>query len=287
MASLSIIKSGVLSSVQDMGRSGFAIYAIPASGVMDRRSATQANLIIGNPTSYPIIECTMTPPTLQFNDQCHISITGALSKWKINNEDVNMGQAIKISEGDILEGTPFQNGLRAYIAISGKIESSQYLNSQSYSTYLPYEMSQIKVFKNGDTIEWCSDNFTLDNIDVKFKEIPKQPIIKIRRGPEFQTLYKTSQVLLQEGLICTLGDQSNRMGSLLQGPKLICNPSYLVKSVGTIPGMIQLTSSGQMIIVLQDGQTTGGYPRIAYMTQSSLDIFNQIQIRKEVKLILE
>jgi biotin-dependent carboxylase-like uncharacterized protein len=269
-----------------MGRPGFAFYAIPASGVMDKSSAAQANLIIGNPPLHPVIECTMIPAILQFNDPCYISITGAQSNWTINNIPVEMNQAIQVRKDDILKGTPFNNGLRAYIAISGKIESPQYLHSQSYSTYLPHEMSQIATLKNGDTVEWSSHNYSMHNLDVSFRKITEESQIKVRPGPEFHTLDTSSQVLLQAGITCTIGDQSNRMGSLLNGPILNSEPAFLDKSVAIIPGMIQLTSSGQMIVVLQDGQTTGGYPRIVYMTRDSLDVYNQIPIRRKVKLVL-
>lgn len=286
MASLSILKSGILSSIQDMGRSGFAFYAIPASGVMDKGSAAQANLIIGNPSSHPVIECTIIPPTLQFNDPCYISITGAQSNWTINNIPIEMNEVIQICKDDIIKGTPFNNGLRAYIAISGKIESPQYLNSKSYSTYLPFEMSKIRILTKGDVIEWSSCNYPIHNVDITFKKLAEESKIKVRPGPEFHTLDEASQVLLRAGITCTIGDQSNRMGSLLNGPILNSQPAFLDKSVAVIPGMIQLTSSGQMIVILKDGQTTGGYPRIAYMSRESLDVYNQIPIRRKVKIVL-
>jgi antagonist of KipI len=286
MGRLTIIKSGVLTSIQDEGRSGYAFYSIPPSGVMDQSSASTANTIVGNPISYPVIESTLIPPTIQFHNTCHIAIAGAESHWSLNGHSITTEKAIKIHPDDILSGSPFSRGLRSYIAISGRIDSQRYLDSQSFSTYLPYKMTEIDQLKKGDQIYWTPTDHTSYDVEIKSTNSNLNEI-KIKAGPQYHTLDQQSKQLLKNGLRCTVSNQSNRMGSLLNGTGMYCHPKHLSKSVALIPGMIQLTSSGQMIIILQDGQTTGGYPRIAYMSLDNLYTYNQIGIGQEVLFILE
>jgi len=287
MGSLKIIKSGILTSLQDSGRSGYAFYAIPCSGAMDIESAHNANTIVGNPIDNPVIECTLMPPTLEFSSQATIAISGASASWKINGIAINTDTIIKVKAGNVLSGSPFRNGMRSYIAISGKIEAAYYLNSCSYNSYLSSELLDLQLLKKGDIIKWEEETNEERNIRhyPLRREVTKT--ILLRKGPEYNTLNHYSQQLLSKGQQYKISPQSNRMGIRLNSEELKSNHPHLDHSVPVLPGMLQLIPSGQIIIILQDGQTTGGYPRIAYLTQDELSLINQIPIGKSLELILQ
>jgi len=285
MGSLKVIKSGILTSLQDSGRSGYAFYAVPCSGAMDIESAHNANTIVGNPINNPVIECTLIPPTLEFSSQATIAISGASASWKINGIAIDTDTIIKLKAGDVLSGSPFRNGMRSYIAISGKIEAAYYLNSCSYNSYLSSELLDLQLLVKGDIIKWEEEN---EERIIRYYPLRKEvtKTILLKKGPEYHTLNCKSQQILSKGQHYEISPQSNRMGIRLNGEEIKSNQAHLDHSVPVLPGMLQLTPSGQIIIVLQDGQTTGGYPRIAYVIQDELNLINQIPIGKSVELLL-
>ncbi len=286
MGSCKIIKSGILTSLQDIGRCGYAYYAIPPSGAMDIESAQRANLILANPISYPVIECTLIPPSIEFLSHAMIAVTGAPSRWTLNGKTIDTDSYIQINKGDILAGSPLKNGLRSYIGISGQINAPDFLGSCSYNSYLPSDFYNIKKIEKGDIIEWKEYQQDIPDITIhEDRDLDNLRII-LKKGPEYNSLDKQSKDLLSKGTKYIISPQSNRMGARLTGQKLVCKPSHLGHSMPVIPGMIQLTPSGQMIVVLQDGQTTGGYPRIAYIATADLSLFNQLAIGRSFEVII-
>ncbi len=267
MPNLEIIKAGLMTSIQDLGRKGFAFYAIPNAGAMDKRAAKIALLLLNKKEDSPLIECTSTAPHIIFHAPTQIAITGADFKWTINNKEINRNTQIEIKEGDILKGLYAKDGLRGYIAINETLEIEKVYNS--YSTYTNAKIGGFKgrILKKGDIIEWTP----------KEKIVSINPMIPIQKGPEFSLLSETSKQTLTSN-IYTISTDSNRMGIRLLGAKLESNSSQLEYSLPVLPGFIQLPPSGLPIIVLQDGQTTGGYPRIAYIPTPYLSKLNQIPL---------
>lgn len=284
MGSLRIIKSGLLTTIQDKGRVGYSYYAISSGGVMDRLSADHTNLIIGNEADYPIIECTSVAPTFEFLTSGYFAVGGADCKYTLNGNPIHMYSCIKANKGDFLSGGNYLNGLRGYIALNGKINREKYLNSISYHSY-PYNdlIKSSKLGKN-DIIQWQSESVPNLNVELKSNNHFGKDI-KIERGPEFDFLsHEKKEQFLNESFQIT--NHSNRMGIRLSGPELLAKVSHLKESVPVFPGIIQLTPQGQLIIILQDGQTTGGYPRIAYIRTNELNKLNQVKIGEEINFCI-
>lgn len=276
MPSLEIIKPGLMTSIQDMGRKGLAYYAIPASGVMDKNAARIALLLLNKSEGSPIIECTSLAPQVRFNDPTQIAITGADFNWKVNDKVISRNTVIGINKGDILKGQFTKDGLRGYLAINGDLRIAKMYNS--YSTYVNAKMGGFygRLLKKGDIIEWREpETDPLNN-----------SIIPIRKGPEFHLLSELSRYLLVSEAY-KIGADSNRMGIRLIGPKLECSTYQLEYSLPVLPGFLQLPPSGLPIIVLQDGQTSGGYPRIAYIQDRHISGLNQIPLGGELRFELD
>jgi len=246
MPSCEIIKPGLYASLQDKGRVGMAYYAIPSSGVMDRQSAKLANALVGNPPTNPVIECCLSGPSIKFYNPTTIALTGSPMSWAINGKSTRTNSALTIMEGDILSSKFATANLYAYIAIQGNIETT--LSYKSCSVYPPAELGHQggRPFQSGDLLHWHISNTLSNLIPVQRIFSSKIPIIK---GPEFYFLSEESQELL------TASRWSH----------------------------IQLPPSGQPIVVLQDGQTTGGYPRIGFIDSNGLDDFNQVGLREALE----
>jgi antagonist of KipI len=267
MGSFEIIKAGMMTSIQDLGRKGLAYFAIPTSGVMDKSAARIALLILHKNENSPLLECTSSAPEIKFNDETRIVITGADFNWKLNNDPINRNSILSVKKNDILKGNFSKDGLRGYIALGGDLEIEKVYDS--FSTYTNAKLGgfQGRLLRKGDILKWKNTNFVFS----------KNKIIPIKKGPEFNLLSEESMELLTSN-IYKIGIDSNRMGVRLEGKKLNNTNFQLENSVPVLPGFIQLPPSGLPIIVLQDGQTTGGYPRIAYIQNKYLSELNQIPL---------
>jgi len=272
MGSCRIVNPGILTTVQDLGRPGHNFYAIPGSGAMDRQAHHQANLMVGNDISFPTIECALRGPEIEFLDEATIALTGAGFNWKLNNSTVPRYKTLNVSKGDILKGGFAKDGLRAYLAISGKIITPVAHGSASSYAPLSFGLNEGKGLAKGSLIEWQHENKSVP--EVTLLAPPTPTTISVNRGPEYVYLNKKI-VNLWMGSEFSISSESNRMGARLNGPALSCD-HRLGSSVPVLPGFIQLTPAGQMIVVLYDGQTTGGYPRIGYLNSVNLNKLNQL-----------
>lgn len=271
--SLQILKPGMMTSIQDLGRRGLNYYAIANSGVMDEPSAKIANLLLRKNERAPLLECTIMGPTILFDSSTEIAISGSDFTWKINDKRVAINQRISIERGDILSGGTARDGMRGYIAVLGKLDIKPTFGS--YSTQLNARLGGLegRLLRKGDVLKW------------KVEPSKSQGTILVSKGPEYSWLSKAAQELFlnEEYIIST---DINRMGMRLKGKVLDVGGRQLPNSVPLMPGFIQLPPSGQPIIVLQDGQTTGGYPRIAYIIKEELFRLNQFRMGEGIRFQL-
>ena len=276
MGSFKIINPGLLSSFQDMGRSGYAFYSIPTSGCLDKQSAAYANIILKKPIDAPVIECNIIAPQIQFLSTTQIVITGADFNWQLNGNAIRIGELINIKTSDILKGKSSREGCRGYLAINGDLKLDKVYDS--YSTYLMGNFGgyQGRQLKKGDVVEWNELNPIVSDIqmDIHFK---KDNQVNFFKGPEFDWLSSASKEILFSSAYTVQAD-SNRMGTRLKGPALQLDITKMKGSVPVLPGFIQLTPDGQPIVLLNDAQVTGGYPRIGYIPEAALPAFCQTPI---------
>ncbi len=283
MNCLEVIRPGLMSTLQDGGRQGLAFYAIPASGPMDCASAQLANLLVGNPLDATLIECNVTPPRLLFRQSTRIGLTGAEMRWQIDQQPAPLNRTLSVSAGSQLWGEPAARGMRGYVAIAGTIETTR-----SFGSSACYALAQLggnggRPLSAGDVVCWQTGGPDEIVIELRSAAVANDPIvIEAIYGPEFDSLLAESQLLLTDRDF-SVTSQSNRMGARLHGPMLETSRG-LLDSLPVLPGMIQLLPSGQCIVVLRDGQTTGGYPRIAYLPGRSLDKFSQLRFQQPFRI---
>lgn len=274
---MKFISKGLYTTIQDEGRFGYRNIGVPSSGYMDSESAKIANLILDNPINNPLIEATLIGPTIKFQKSTFICITGADFNPILNESKISLYTPIKVSKGDILKINNSSIGSRCYISIKGDIIVDKVLGSKSFYS----QISDSSVIERGDEFLFEANdiNLTYKSIHQKFR-LNKN--IKVFKGPEFSCLDEKSvnKLINQEFSIGI----NNRMAYNLN-EKIKTGVSSII-SAGVIPGTVQLTPSGQLIILHRDCQTTGGYPRILQLNEKSLNNLAQLRTGDKIKFEL-
>ena len=263
--------AGLLTTFQDLGRFGFRKFGVPLSGAMDLHSAKVANALLNNDASCAVIEATIIGPTLLFNQSTFIVVTGALSELRINQRVVSQNTVVKIDSGDTLSIGKITKGARSYIAVIGGWQAPKILNSRSYYAGITnknliqagHKLDILPLKKN--IINRTSVKFDTSHINTKNLQVTK--------GPEFNLLDQYSQHNLI-GQSFKVSPQSNRMAYKLQHELKLNADEIITSSVQ--PGTVQMTPSGELIILMRDCQTTGGYARVLQLTDSSINRLSQM-----------
>jgi biotin-dependent carboxylase-like uncharacterized protein len=280
-----VLKAGMLTTVQDLGRTGYQSQGFSVAGVMDVRSFKIANLLLDNPENEAVLEFTLIGPTLQFTSETIVAITGGDFTPTLNGEPMPMYQAVYVNRGDILKFGSARSGSRGYIAFSSyldvptvmgsrctnlksqiggfkgrKLKDEDYIGFRIKRRYLPYFLSR----------KLKPDDFSAE-----------QETLRVILGPQDDRFSKQGleTFLSQEYLVTSDFD---RMGCRLEGPFIAQKEQADMISDGIAYGSIQVPSHGKPIILLSDRQTTGGYPKIA--TVASVDIPKLVQRKTDHKI---
>ncbi|WP_224483034.1 biotin-dependent carboxyltransferase family protein [Robertkochia aurantiaca] len=273
---IKVLEPGLFSTIQDLGRKGYRDKGVPLSGAMDSHSAALANTLVGNPEGAAVMETTMTGPKLQFDGETVFAITGGSGSLMLNGEEIQPVRAYKAKRGDILDMGRSNNGLRAYLAVRKGFRTVEVLGSRSW--YVPLTPSSH--LKKGDILP----------VEVYSGELPKsrrvpKPVdfskkrLKACKGPEFTLLSTQQQRQLKTGIF-TVAKENNRMACQLNENLLPHEMSILTSA--TLPGTVQLTPAGKMIILMRDAQTTGGYPRILQLEEEAICLLAQKHTGEEI-----
>ena len=277
---IKVLKEGLFTTIQDIGRFGYKNIGVPVSGSMDQTSAKLANLLLGNDESSAVLEMTLVGPTLEFMNDTYISITGADMNPSLNKQKVLQNKPLFVNKGDILYLSHSSNGMRSYLGIKGGFNSEKKLGSKSFYRGIT---KREKLIKN-DKIKFAkvtSSPMKMNKSINDFK-INRKNKINVFKGPEFDLLDSNSKDIIFNTDF-TIGI-NNRMGYNLVEP--IENSISSIISSPVMPGTVQLTPSGRLIILCRDCQTSGGYPRVLQLDRSSIDSLSQKTIGETIKLKL-
>lgn len=272
MGQLSVIRSSPLATVQDQGRFGFRKYGIPQSGAIDMEGLRIANQLVGNEKTAPAIEFALGGLKLEALKSTTVGVFGAA--MTINNMHT-VSSAAHLDKGDVIELTP-PKLVYAYLAIGGKLAIEDAFESKS--TYLPGKFGGLegRVLRQGDVLKAEGKSKPLQQ--VKSRSAPGSTI-HFMKGPEWPWLEKTFFPRKFE-----VASSSNRIGIRLIGEPLTCHTPE-IRSSAVIPGTIQLPPNGQPIVLMNDCQTMGGYPRIGKVVNEDLGDLGQLKPNAKVNLI--
>ena len=281
-----IIKPGMLSSFQDLGRYGFQHLGVPAAGAMDRRAHQLANLLVGNPITFATLEITLTGPTMVFDRGYCVALTGGNLSPQLNHKPLPMNRPVVVRPGDQLSFGVRQQGARAYLAIHSGYQLQSVLGSDS--TYMRSAMGGYggRALKRDDVIEINRPlkEKKLDQLaralwDIKIYlpaplALTPRRKIRILRSAQWKDFTPESTAAMLTDSF-RISPESERMGYRLVGPTLSLTQARQMISEATTFGTIQVPAGGQPIILMADTQTTGGYPKIAYVASVDLPLLAQ------------
>ncbi|MEO6328907.1 MAG: biotin-dependent carboxyltransferase family protein [Ginsengibacter sp.] len=289
--SLQIIKSGLSDTLQDQGRYGYQHLGINPGGAMDRYSARLANALLGKDINSPVIEIHFPSPVILFNKESIICITGADFSPTINQKKIRINQLTAINEKSVLQFEKNLSGARCYLACLHDPDIDKWLNSYSTNLIAAAGGFNGRALKKGDilnfknTFEYKYLQHEKDFSVLPWKAIPSiksTKEIRFIKGNEWDWLTGDSINIFEEKSYMILNN-SNRMGYRLKGNSLKVNEEVQLISSGVTFGTIQLLPDGQLIVLMADHQTTGGYPRIGHVISADLPSLAQRNPGDEIK----
>ncbi len=280
-----ILKGGMLTTVQDLGRTGYQSQGFSVAGVMDVRSFKIANLLLDNPENEAVLEITLIGPTLEFTSATIIAITGGDFGPTVNGEPVPMYTALYINKGDILKFGSARTGSRGYIAFSSYLEIPVVMGSRCTNMKSSLGGFKGRKLMAGDYINFrikrrylpffLSRKLNLNEFDQMSAEL------RVVMGPQDDKFSKQGiETFLNSEY--TVTSDFDRMGCRLEGPFIASKDGSDIISDGISFGSVQVPSHGKPIILLSDRQTTGGYAKIA--TVASVDIPKLVQRKTDHKI---
>lgn len=290
---VTFLKPGMLSTIQDMGRHLYRAQGIPSAGAMDTLSMRLANLSLGNPSNAAVIEMTYADVLIKAETDLLIAYSGASSVLYVSGKALQDNRPLFIPAGQSLEFKHQDTGSRTYLAVAGGWDVPTVLGSKS--TYLTGKFGGLKgrILKKGDSLINTNDltevnayllsrlkssqiNFTNWSIHKEHFLPPDKNIIRIVPGNEF-TWFRADSLLNFLSSTYTLGRNADRMGYHFAGPPLMRSLQTELLSTGVVPGTLQVTHNGSLVLLMADGQTTGGYPRIGQVAQIDLPLCAQLK----------
>lgn len=273
--SILITSKGWLSTVQDLGRSGYAQYGINRSGAMDPLALQAANALLGNPAHTAALEMCFPAPKLHFLKPALIALGGADFGAHSNGRALPRYTPIWVDAGTELQFGHKHLGQYAYLSVKGGLDIAPWLNSQSTNLKAQSGGWQGRALQKGDVIplqktflERTGQGLTIAKYHTRLNRFyaPTTPI-RFIRGQHYAQLSPHSREQLRTQS-WRIGNASDRMGYRLEGEALALSTQESLLSAGLTRGSIQLPPNGQPIVLMADHQTTGGYPLLGQIIQA-------------------
>ena len=279
---LTIHKSGMQTTVQDLGRTGFQKYGVVASGAMDPYALRMANLIVGNEENAAALEIALMGPSIQIDEEHVISICGGDLTPQLDGNAVKSWRAVIATKGQTLTFGKLRSGSRSYVAIAGGIVVPKVMGSRS--TYMRAGLGgyQGRALESGDQLAIGEAGAVQKSADrdaswfVPSPSYTSEPVIRVTKGRQFELFSEDSRKhFLSETF--SVNSQSDRMGYRLDGSRLTLAETQEMISEAVAFGSIQVPADGNPIILMADRQTTGGYPKIAEVITVDLPLISQLK----------
>ena len=278
--SIFIEKGGILSTIQDLGRTGFRRFGINPNGAMDKIAVRSNNILLGNADTEANLEMHFPAPVLKFEKPAIIALGGADFGATLDGELIENLRPVFVGKNQSLKFTRKISGNRVYLAVKGGFVINEWLGSKSTNLTAKIGGFDGRSLAKGDRLFFrqpTTDDGQRTNYKISESLFPysSRPTIRVVAGAEFERLTTLSERDLLKNNF-TISQNSNRMGFRLTGEPLYLIDEMELVSAAVDFGTIQLLPDGQMIILMADHQTSGGYPRIAHIASVDLPILAQL-----------
>jgi biotin-dependent carboxylase-like uncharacterized protein len=276
MSAIHVVHPGLFTTVQDLGRWGYQSIGVPVSGPMDERSHRQANAMVGNRPEAALLEATLVGPALNLSAGCVVAAAGAACTLLIDGNAYETPAVVQTDSAARLELSPLQRGGRVYLAFRGGIATDVVLGSRATDVRSGLGGIGGRALVAGDVLPLGDANAepVSDAARRTAVELPNRgELVKLRvvAGPHAVGAFDALCAAL-----FTVGARSDRVGYRMEtaGPPVTASGDLL--SVPTTMGSVQVTPSGEVILLMADRQPTGGYAQVAVVISSDLPLAGQL-----------
>lgn len=281
---LTVVKPGLLTTVQDLGRPGYAHLGVPRSGALDAPALTRANALVGNPPSAAGLETTLTGVTLRAETDLTIAVTGAVAPVTVDDQAVAFAAPVTVPAGSVIAVGSTRTGVRSYVAVAGGITVAPVLGSRATDTLSGLGPSPLRA---GDVLP-VGPPAAPPAVDVDAPPaagpVAGEVTVRVRLGPRHDWFSESAlDTLLGQPYVLT--PKSNRVGARLAGPALTRAITGELPSEGIVLGAVQVPADGQPVIFLADHPTTGGYPIIAVVEWADLPLVAQARPGTTIRFV--
>lgn len=285
---LTVIRPGLLTTVQDLGRWGYQALGVPVAGAMDTRALRQANALVGNGPDAAALEVTLLGPVLRTDAPLVMALTGAAFALAVNDVAAPFGRPVAVPAGATITIGPRaqDTGARAYLAIDGGVATPPVLGSRA--THLVSRMGghQGRALVAGDVVPLGSaaPSASVHPAVVTPVAPPGDGRLRVLLGPQHDWF---DAAVIDRLLSATfaVGRRSDRMGFRLDGPPIATARRAELLSEPVPFGAIQVPAGGEPILLMADRQTTGGYPKIATVIAGDLPAAGQLAPGDAVRFV--
>jgi biotin-dependent carboxylase-like uncharacterized protein len=274
---LHIVKPGLLTTVQDLGRYGHQEAGVPVAGPMDTFSHRVANQLVGNAPDAATLEVTLLGPEIIVDAATTMAIAGAQFEVTCGDRPVPMSASFQVQRGQRIKFGRIVQGARAYIAVAGGIQTSPVLGSRA--THLVSRMGGFngRALAAGDRVPIADEPTPRPLRKSAGLVLPSKgrALLRVMPGPQADW-FEADALKTMDGVSFRISPQSNRMGYRLQGPPLVRLHDRELISEPLGIGAIQVPAAGEPILLMADRQTAGGYPKIGYVISADLPLAGQL-----------
>ncbi|MEP6850243.1 MAG: biotin-dependent carboxyltransferase family protein [Acidobacteriota bacterium] len=276
--SLTIVKEGIFTTLQDLGREGFRSLGVNPGGVMDRAATRIINTLLGNSDNEGVLEMHFPAGEIRFDREGVIALGGADMSPELSGKPISNWRMVTVTKGDKLRFAAKTKGERTYLAVAGGFKIDEWLGSKSTNLTAAAGGFEGRRLRTADTIKFDSESLRKISLAASPSILPRYsrfPTVRFVRGAEFADLTDASQNSFQTDSF-VISKNSDRMGFRLSGePLSITNLREMISSAVNF-GTVQSLPDGQLIVLMADHQTTGGYPRIAHVIARDLPLLAQL-----------
>lgn len=291
---ITVLRPGIMSSIQDLGRFGYAHLGVPPAGPMDPAAHNLGNALVGNSDDAATIESTLLGPELRFERPVRVAITGANLSPEADGIPIACDAPVDCAPGSVLRFGSRKSGGRAYIAFAGGIDVPSVLGSRA--THVQSGMGGLdgRLLRAGDrlivgrgllaspsaphpaaSLGPGEARPTLGPPGVVRGVVRGGARLRVMRGPQAHYFDDAAFDRLQHSRF-VISPQSNRMGYRLSGERIPVAAAGDMLSDAAFTGAIQVPPSGDPILLMADRQTTGGYPQIAVVISADIPVAGQL-----------
>lgn len=285
-----VIRSGPRTTIQDKGRFGFQNSGFAPSGFIDRIASRAANVLVDNDDSEAVLEFCFSAPVLRFDEPVNIAVCGGDFRVHVGERTYPAAKAVHVPAGMTVSITTGELGLYGSIAVGGGLDIPEVMGSRSTNLRCGIGGLEGRMLQDGDVIglrhpengrrdlswRWVPERSLIKESD------PEITVVRVIPGPQeemfteegIRTFYESEYVV---------SSHSDRMGFRLNGPKVEAVNGYDILSDGIVSGSVQISGTGEPIVMMADRQTTGGYAKIASVINVDIPFLAQLRPGQKVK----